>query len=120
MTHSPIVEILFHMIIPVALVIPLVYAYKIYKDVYGVLNSLWKPFEVIMIGIVPIAIVEVLYAIEILSDLTIIPLAYSHPIEHLVIIFSFVMIAYGFHLIRDTLNDYGALVKKVRRGERIK
>jgi hypothetical protein len=56
---------------------------------------------------------------EVLFDIPIVPLAYKHLLDHATIIFAFIMIGYGFTLMRGILNEYGMLVKKMRKGEKI-
>ena len=64
------------------------------------------------------ALLQTIHAVEILFDLTIVLPEYNHPIEHLTIIFAFLMVGYGFILMRKILGDYGMMVKEIKKLKR--
>lgn len=111
-----IIETIIHLTIPIALVIIAYAAYKIYKEIYGILINLWKPFQIIFIGLTPFTIFHLILAIENFFNISLIPTGlFKHAVEHFLILFVFIMIGYGLLSIRKTLREYGMLIGEVKK-----
>jgi hypothetical protein len=92
--------------------------YIIHKRIYGVLTGLWKPFQIIFIGLIPFTIFHLILAVESFFNILLIPDGlFKHIIEHFLIVFTFIMIGYAFVSIEKTLGEYGVLVSKINKIE---
>ncbi|MCX6820487.1 MAG: hypothetical protein NT016_00835 [Candidatus Aenigmarchaeota archaeon] len=98
-----------------AITTPFIVAYFIYRDIYGLLNSLWRPFRIIMFGLVPMYILSMTSLLQDLLGITILPGSIVEYMDHIVMPFTFLVIGYAFLDMRKILNDYGALVKEVKK-----
>ena len=113
--HAGVLETVVHVATLVSITVPFAVAYLIYRDIYGILNKLWEPFRVIMIGIAPLYALQVAYILQDSLDLITLPSWFPEYVDHAVLSFSFLCIGYAFLEMRNILNNYGALVKEMRK-----
>lgn len=110
MSHLSIFELFLHLLPFFSSIYPILASLKISRKVSGILISLWFPFQLIFVALIPLALFHLLEAFDI-----IIKAQYPFLIfEHLLISFSFLILGYSFKKIEETLEEYRKIMSKVR------
>jgi hypothetical protein len=95
MTHTGL-AVLPDLIVVFAALFLAIIAHYTYRKLRGRLAILWRPFEIIMIGIIPLAYWHSMNIVEWYFDMQVIGQPFRDIIEHSIIAFLFVMIGIAF------------------------
>lgn len=113
--HTGLLEPAVHVATLASITMPFVVAYLIYRDIYGILNKLWEPFRIIMVGLVPVYVLHVAYIMQDSLDMIVLPEWFPMYVDHVVLSFAFLCIGYAFLSMKKTLGDYGMMMKEAKK-----
>lgn len=104
------------------IIIPAVFvaivSYKLYKGIYGLLYRLWKPFQLMLVGVTPLILWHSADFVEWILNITIVSEATREIVEHSLIGFALIMFGYALIIARKIFVDYGTFEKNVKEQEK--
>jgi len=109
-----LLEVVGHLLALAAMAVPFVVAWRLSRDIYGILVSMWKPFLIIVLALVPLYLLDAVYAVQYVLDLNIVPSSIEDPLFDIALAFSFLAIGYALILIRRSLDEYAAITSKLQ------
>jgi hypothetical protein len=115
-----LIDLVAHFVALAAMAVPFVVAWRIYRDIYGVLVGLWKPFLLIVVSLVPLYLLNAVFIIQYLTDVPIVPQSIEDPIFDVVMVATFLMIGYALLLMKRAFDNYGSMVKQSKESRDIR